>query len=87
MEGKTNKTIINNIISDLQRLQVKELTEESVDEIMVELKGIIETLITVNQFVHVITFLRNLTNKTPHDEKTQHEAEERLLNEYWIMKG
>ena len=85
MEGKTNKTIINNIISDLQRLQVKELTEESVNEIIWKLKDIIKTLNTVCQFVHVITFLRNLTHKTPHDEETEHEAE-RLLNEYWIMK-
>ena len=85
MEGKTNKTIINNIIGDLQRLQVKELTEESVKEIISKMKDTIETLITVNQFVHEITFLRNWTHKTPHDEEVQHEAE-RLLNEYWIMK-
>ena len=54
MEGKTTKPIINNIINDLMRLQVKELTYDSVDEIKEKLNSIVETLREVEELVHNI---------------------------------
>ena len=76
MEGKTTKPIISNIINDLQRLEVKALTFDSVDEIIERLNTIIETLREVEKLVHNINYMRNITKQL---QKAENELDGYLI--------
>ena len=76
MEGKTTKPIISNVINDLQRLEVKALTFDSVDEIIERLNTIIETLREVEKLVHNINYMRNITKQL---QKAENELDGYLI--------
>ena len=76
MECKTTKPIISNIINDLQRLEVKALTFDSVDEIIERLNTIIETLREVEKLVHNINYMRNITKQL---QKAENELDGYLI--------
>jgi len=76
MEGKTTKPIIINIINDLQRLKVKTLTFDSVEEIIEQLNTTIETLREVEKLVHNINYMRNMTKQL---QKAENELDDYLI--------